>query len=468
MLLTQSPKINLNYAARLVRIEEFFEHPNPKCERLKCCKVGGFTIAVSKDTQPGVFVYFPTECAINGEYLSKNNLYRDSNKNVDHTQKGFFEDNGRVKAIKLQGFPSEGLLMPLSSLETIAKNPIDEVIFIEIGKDFDTFEDTLLCKKYIPKNTRTPGQPNGGKVTKKLKKHIQRILPEQFRFHYDTTLIKKCPFVIKPDSLISITEKVHGTSAISSYVLCKNEYNKRSKFGVKLVNFWYKLSRNPFTHRLSESSYADIYSSRSVIKDPEYNPEVGEGWYGKGDDIMRKMAHDKVMEKLSKGMTAYYEIIGYTADGKCIQKNYDYGFTPATGEEVYTLGKHFDIQIYRLTYTNPDGEVFEFSARQVQQWCERNELTPVKEYYYGYAKDLYPDLDLTNHWNDNFITRLANDKNFYMEELSPTCANKVPHEGVVIKIENFLSQAFKLKCNRFLEGETKALDAGEADLETES
>lgn len=86
-----------------------------------------------------------------------------------------------------------------------------------------------------------------------------------------------------------------------------------------------------------------------------------------------------------------------------------------------------------MTYTNPDGRVYEFSARQVQQWCVKEGLKPVEEYYYGYAKDLYPDLSVSEHWN-----------------------------------ENSLSEAYKLKCIKFLEGESKSLDKGEVDIETES
>ena len=51
-----------------------------------------------------------------------------------------------------------------------------------------------------------------------------------------------------------------------------------------------------------------------------------------------------------------------------------------------------------------------------------------------------------------------------MEELSPTCHNDVPHEGIVIRIENGLSEAYKLKCFRFL-GES--LDKGEIDIEAD-
>ena len=140
---------------------------------------------------------------------------------------------------------------------------------------------------------------------------------------------------------------------------------------------------------------------------------------------------------------------------------------PTTQTTPYEYGKNFGIQIYRITYTNPDGVVFEFSARQVQQWCKDKGLTPVEQLYYGYAKDLYPELDETEHWNENFIQKLANDKRFYMEELSPTCHNDVPHEGIVIRIENGLSEAYKLKCFRFLGEESKSLDKGEIDIEAD-
>lgn len=48
---------------------------------------------------------------------------------------------------------------------------------------------------------------------------------------------------------------------------------------------------------------------------------------------------------------------------------------------------------------------------------------------------------------------------------SPDCNNKVPHEGIVIKKEDMVSAAFKLKCFRFLQGEATELDAGESNIE---
>ena len=55
-----------------------------------------------------------------------------------------------------------------------------------------------------------------------------------------------------------------------------------------------------------------------------------------------------------------------------------------------------------------------------------------------------------------------------MEERSPECVNNVPHEGIVIRIENNIARAFKLKCFAFLNKEQKALDNGETNIEDES
>lgn len=131
------------------------------------------------------------------------------------------------------------------------------------------------------------------------------------------------------------------------------------------------------------------------------------------------------------------------------------------------IWKNYGVEVYRITYTNLDGAVYEFSARQVQQLCEKMGWTPVEQYYYGYAKNLYPDLDVTNHWNDNFVECLSKDKRFNMEMYSPRCINKVPHEGIVIRNESLNIDVYKLKCFAFLEKERAALDKGEFDIEAE-
>lgn len=457
MKLVQSKNANVNYLAKIVKIENFHKHSDPEVTKLKCCCIDGFNIITGIDSEPGLYVYFPTACCINPKFLSYANLYRHGELNVDQTKTGMFDDNGRVKAIRLRGELSEGFIIPIVVLENWVMSTVNVELKVEEGTEFDSIEHDgktfWVNKKYIPKNTRTSGAPGSGNSGKgKQPKGLDKIIENQFRFHYDTVLIKKCPHVLHPSDLISITSKVHGTSGISAYVLCKQELNWKQK-----IARW--LTGEEF------DKYDYLYSSRSVIKNQYYNKSVQGGFYGV--DVW-KYADDIVRPCLSKGMTAYYEIIGFLPNGGYIQKNYDYGCLPPVGDEAYTYGKHFKVQIYRVTITDVSGKVHEFSAREVQLWAQMVGLVPVEQYYYGYAKDLYPDLDPSEHWNENFLSKLANDKNFYMECNSPTCDNKVPHEGIVIKIENMKSEAFKLKCFKFLDGEGKALDKGEVDIESES
>lgn len=457
MKLIQSKNANVNYLAKIVKINNFHKHSDPEVTKLKCCCIDGFNIITGIDSEPGLYVYFPTACCINPKFLSYANLYRHGELNVDQTKTGMFDDNGRVKAIRLRGELSEGFIIPIVVLENWVMSTVNVELKVEEGTEFDSIEHDgktfWVNKKYIPKNTRTPGAPGSGNSGKgKQPKGLDKIIENQFRFHYDTVLIKKCPHVLHPSDLISITSKVHGTSGISAYVLCKQELNWKQK-----IARW--LTGEEF------DKYDYLYSSRSVIKNQYYNKSVQGGFYGV--DVW-KYADDIVRPCLSKGMTAYYEIIGFLPNGGYIQKNYDYGCLPPVGDEAYTYGKHFKVQIYRVTITDVSGKVHEFSAREVQLWAQMVGLVPVEQYYYGYAKDLYPDLDPSEHWNENFLSKLANDKNFYMECNSPTCDNKVPHEGIVIKIENMKSEAFKLKCFKFLDGEGKALDKGEVDIESES
>ena len=453
MKLIVGPKANINYLAKIVKIENFKPHTDPEVTRLKCCVIDGFNIICSIDSQPGLYVYFPTACCLNPDFLRYANLYRHGELNNDPEQTGMFEENGRVKAIKLRGELSEGFILPAVTLENYILSVTNVPIECKAGTEFDCVEHDgktfWINKKYIPKNTRIPGTPGSNNQKGKQPKGLDKIIENQFRFHYDTTLIKKCPHVLKPTDIISITEKVHGTSGISAYVLCKQPLNWKQK-----IAKW--LTGEEF------NTYDYLYSSRTVIKNKYYNKNVTSGFYGV--DVW-KCADDLIRPFLSKGMTAYYEIVGFLPNGGYIQKGYDYGCIPPKEGDKYQHGVHFKVLVYRLTYTNVDGNVHEFSAKEVQQWSKFMGLTPVMEYYYGYASELYPDLKADEHWNENFLARLANDKNFHMECDSPTCDNKVPHEGVVIKVENMKSEAFKLKCFKFLDKEGKALDKGELNIE---
>lgn len=456
MKLIKSKKASENYLSKIVNITTFRAHPN--AEKLKCCTVDGFNIITGIDSEPGLYVYFPALSQINGDFLSYANLYKHKELNKDPEQSGMFEDNGRVKAIKLRGEISEGFILPITVFENyIISVTNQELKHVQEGTEFDAVEhegkEFWISKKYVAKKQYSQRSSlSSTKIRYKVPKRLDRVRDDQFRFHYTTILIKKCPYVIHPDTLIQMSYKVHGTSGISAYVLCHQPLTWKQK-----VAKW--LTGESFDR------YDYIYSSRTVIKNRYYNPEVGSGYYS--EDIWAEA--DKIVRpKLVRGQTAYYEILGFLPSGSYIQKGYDYGCVPPKPEEVFTHERHFKVRIYRVTMTNVDGKVFEYTPRQVQQWCAQVGLTPVEECYYGRAGDLYPDLDPNTHWSEDFIDRLSNDKRFYMELDSPHCTNKVPHEGLVIKIEDGASRAFKLKCFRFLNKEQELLDKGEGNIEDEA
>ena len=90
------------------------------------------------------------------------------------------------------------------------------------------------------------------------------------------------------DTLINISYKMHGTSAIVSYILC----NKKLKWYEKILK---KLGVN-----IVDSEYDYIYSSRKVIKNEELNS--GQNSYY-SEDIW-KITAEKLKPFLQKGMTA--------------------------------------------------------------------------------------------------------------------------------------------------------------------
>lgn len=272
-----------------------------------------------------------------------------------------------------------------------------------------------------------------------------------------TTVIKKCPHVIHPDDTLNISEKIHGTSFISANVLCKvpprNIIDKAFCWLSKYIKWIWE----------PDLEYRNLYASRTTIKNLD-NANSG-GYY---DSDVWFYANELIKNFLKEGMTVYGEIVGYCPTGQAIQKGYDYGCVPPTEGEPYTHEKHYKVRVYRVTTVGPDGKFYEFNPKEVRQWCSDTGLTPVTTWYEGVARDLYPELEEDLNWPDEFINKLSDDKRFYMELNSPSCKNSVPHEGVVIKIFGKDSEAFKLKCFKFLDKEQKDQDKGISNIEDEA
>lgn len=444
MMKLNKPK-NENYAAIVVEIKTLI--PLENCDNVQATIIMGNQVIVSKNVKIGdIGLYFPLECQLSKEYLSNNNLYRKADLNLDNTQKGYFEENGRVRCQPFRGHKSEGLFMPIISIDFAFKN-INSYGF-NLGDCFDELNGVPICYKYIIKTSRTPGQPGTGKKGRGKLAKESKLIDNQFRFHDDTSMLYKNLHRINPDDLISITYKMHGTSGISSKVLCKKKLK------------WYEKALKWIGVNIVDTEYDYIYSSRKVIKNPDLNPD-SQHYY---DSDIWGIAHKEIKEYLQDGMTFYYEIVGFLPSGAYIQGPFDYGCKE----------KEHEIRIYRITYTNPSGKVFEFSAKQVQDFCKKNGLNAVPQLYYGYAKDCFtyiyhlveePNEFPEQKWNEEFLVEI---KKNYNEKDCYICKNKVPEEGCVIRIEGLNFEAYKQKSNRFYELETKLLDKGESNIEDEN
>lgn len=442
MKLTLSEKHNPNYVGSVVEIKTLRPHTN--ADRLQIANIYGNSVIVGIDTKIGdVGFFFPLESQLQPKFLHENNLYREKRNNEDRNKAGFFEDHGRVKAVKLRGEKSEGIFIPRSGGE--------------VGKDFDTINDELVVKKYVIKELRTPGTP-GSKSDKKVVKKFDRIIENQFRLHVDTSQLKKNIHQLEQDDIIGVHYKKHGTSWVVGNVLTKRELNWKEKLAK-----WVGIP-------VQEETYDIIYSSRKVIKNKHLNTELkNDGFYNY--DLWADIAKElNDISPIPKGYTLYGEAVGYLPDGKAIQKGYDYGCKP---------GEH-KVYIYRITITNPDGKVVELDDTQIEQYCAKNGYNYADTFlFYGSVLELFTIVAAKQgwkgekviqaledaRWRDDLLALLIaeyNDKDCYM------CVNKVPEEGVVIRKQNLYDyDAFKLKSFRFFEWETKQLDEGEVSIEDE-
>ena len=240
---------NENYVATVVKITTLL--PLEGCDFVQAAIIMGNQVIVSKDAEVDTIgLYFPVEAQLSKEYLSNNNLYRKAELNVDPEKKGYFEENGRIRCVKFRGHKSEGLFMPLNSLDFIFSYSNGD---LNLNDCFDELYGIPICSKYIVKQNRTPGQP-GSKSSKSIKKYESKLVENQFRFHQDTSMLYRNLHRIEPNSLISITYKLHGTSGISSYVLCKRKLN------------WVEKLLHKFKVNIKTEEYDYLYSSRKVIK----------------------------------------------------------------------------------------------------------------------------------------------------------------------------------------------------------
>lgn len=537
-MLNKSKNINENYACRILRIDAI--EPIPDAHSIVRAILGTDKVVVGKHAKVGdIVAFFPVGSIICSEFLSKNNMYSNAELNENWAQyqtkcqsrdalmeipekseaefakleeitkqiksmTGMFNDQGRVRMIKLRGVFSEGFVTPVETLE-IAFPELKQVIWSrQLGTIFDEIGEKKLCWKYVPKGREVEEQATNKtyehhwwKLKQKKLKKFDRMVDGQFAFHYDTAHLEKNAHLIDPNDPITLTVKAHGTSGIFSNLLTKKKLTRWEQF-------------KKFLHlKVDETEYGNIYSSRKVIQNKYINENAGKSRFYSRDAY--GPVNELLKDLLAPGMTVYGEIVGYLeGTHTCIQSpkgiDHDYGCAPG----------RWKFMPYRITFTEPDGKVQEYEVEEVIKWTKQvmvvlggraDWLMPMELLYSGKAGAMYYDLwsrmdvqttqeqydqavadykkdpqyngylpkyleSRTEYakqlWRVEWIDKMRNDKEMLGMELhEPLCnTKKAPREGVVLRIKHDKEQrALKLKTRAHAELAQRSADSGEVDME---
>lgn len=358
----------------VVKVNELRKHPN--ADRLNIVTFFGNDTCVSLDIVMGeIGIYFPIDLQLSEEFCLENHLLRKKPDGTPDT--GYMDPKKRnVTAVRLRGEKSDGLFLPLKCVAYTGIN-LDE---LNIGDTVTTLNGHEICKKYIPIRKHHSADNRVNKIRKK-KVPIAPLFVE----HADTEQLAYNMGAFKNGDLVEITLKMHGTSGRTGYlprlvdivptnilaVFCeiKDRNRKLNKLQKAMIAYFDKHSRPKYDWGL-------ISGTRRTVLD-----SFDGGFYG-SNEFREK--HEKVFEgKLHKNETVYYEIVGFTDDGTPImpkasnKKLNNKEFIKQYGEEtIFSYGcdpdnKKSDLYVYRMTTTNEDGDVVEYTPDFMRYRCEQ-------------------------------------------------------------------------------------------------
>lgn len=366
----------------IVEIKELRPHTN--ADKLQLATFFGETVIVGLDTKIGdIGIYFPCDLQLSLEYCDANDLCR---KRADGTAgAGYLEREKRnITAIRLRGEKSYGLYVPLRSLTFTG---VDLSTF-KVGDTIDTVGGISICQKYIPRRPNRAAAGSGNR-TRKKKVPVAPLFAE----HADTEQLAYNLSAFKPGDEIEITLKMHGTSGRTARLPVLKGY------------------RRTFLDRILRREGTPIYEDGYVSGTRRVVLENYEGGFY-GDNSFREK-HSKIFEgKLMKGETVYYEIVGFTDSGTPIMGDgnnekvgkdfvkqygktttFSYGCSP--DKRIYKTDKwgnriiidnptpQSDIYVYRMTMTNEEGFVVEYTPDFMRYRCEQMGVKTVPVFWKG-------------------------------------------------------------------------------------
>lgn len=435
------------YTGYVVKVEKLRPHTN--ADKLQIATFFGNDTCVGLNVVHGeIGIYFPTDGQLSEEYCKENNLVRVKDENGNNIGGYMDPDKRNVTTIRLRGEKSDGLFMPLSSVVYTGVN-LDE---LNVGDMIDTLNGHEICRKYIPRGKKR--NHSGTPKAKKVKVNVAPLFAE----HADTEQLAYNLSAFKPGDLVEITLKMHGTSQRTAHLPVFKGY--KDTFAMKVRNaIGNKLSKT-YKEVHGEPVYEYGYVSgtrRTVLK------SFDAGFYG--SDEFRRPHAEAFEGKLLKGESVYYEVVGFAGSERPIMATVDNKKT-ADKEFIKKYGKtttfsygceapNSDCYVYRMTMTNEDGDVVEYTPDYMRYRCEQMGVKTVPVFWTGFIPE--------DENADEFILAKAEE---FFDGTDPVGKTHV-REGVVCRILNrpkfaaYKHKNFAFKC---LEGIAKA-NAEAPDME---
>lgn len=266
-------------------------------------------VIVSTDhTEGDIGVYFEPDLQINRDYCERNDLIARFGEDGKKIGGGYLSDNCRITAQRFGGVKSNGLWMPLESLQTTTK--------FQVGDMFDTLDGKEFCKKYVNPHVKI-AVPSPRTKQKKNKREIVC-----FPRHPDTEQLVYFISTIPAGAQITITRKYHGTSHRVGNVPVKQNLN------------WFKRGINYIARKevFPTTRYEIVHGTRRTIME-----DGKQGYYG-NDEFRLRAAYKPLPEDL----ILYGEIVGWVDSNRLIMPAHTNTlpqFEKDLGKEVqYTYG----------------------------------------------------------------------------------------------------------------------------------
>lgn len=329
----------MTYKVAFTKVLEVNPHPNPEVTSLDVITVYGFQVISRRGTyKVGDFCLFvPPDSVLDPLFES---IFLGPNPKIKFSK-------GRVKQIRIQKFPSAGLLVSVETVQEYCEKKSLKVKPLKLEEDMSEFLNIL---KYEPPSPHFQGTP--GEKTARPK----NLVNTNFSPYRGCENIKWFPTLFAEGEQVVIQEKLHGSNC------------RVGKVPTQANTVWKRIKK--FFGLLPK--YELVYGSNNVELT---NRDGNKNFYG-SNVYLKVLNSVDAFDKVQENEIVYGELIG-----EGIQKNYDYG------HKVHHF-VIFDVKIIGAT-----GETLWLTPSGVKEYAKNRGFDVVPYLYEGpYTKDIAYEL----------------------------------------------------------------------------